>query len=334
MIFWNRCPACQSADLVAVVLPSNVCQSHIDRYGAGIVTDGKYAVCRRCELLFARQRQGADEADSYYQAFAALEKRDYTTYPPPRKFLDAQTRLADKIARLLDQHDLFASRPNTLHVRCECGILLAHLRDNYGIRELHGLDHFESNLRFATLDLGLDHVSFLHPVDLNLPQASAPFDLILANHQLTHALDPTRLLQVLRGALSENGCLVLYNELHHMPLLRQRHLYKSGVISYHKQLLTQRSLENYCRLVGLRPRLVDYDTAGISWASGSCSMMVLAWRDEPLPAEQLAPARRLELLAAIRQGKRKHWLHELERRLWPWNKSPARNTKSETNMNA
>jgi hypothetical protein len=304
MITIHSCPACDHQALLDATLSTNVTADDVKRLGSGLLVDSRFALCPRCELIFARNRQDDSEADDYYRAFAVLEKRDYAVYPPPGDFVDAQTKFSQFLLDLLDRQQILHGNLRVLNIRCELGIHLARLRDHYGVRALYGLDHFESNLRYAREDLGLEHIAWLHPAKLTVPFAPVEYDLILANHQLTHALAPAELTRRLKQWLAPKGLLILYNELDHAHLFRDTRFFRQGMISYHKQLLTQRSLENICRLNGLEPRLLVRDAQGMRWASGKHSMIILAHARPPLPANQLDPAEPKELLRMIRRGER------------------------------
>lgn len=304
MITLNSCPACENQVLADVTLSTNVTADDVQRFGTGVLVDSDYAICPRCELIFARNRQDDAETDDYYRAFAVLEQRDYAVYPPPRDFVDAQTRFSHALLDLLDRQQILHSRLRVLNIRCELGIHLARLRDRYGVHALYGLDHFESNIHYARNDLGLAHVALLHPAKLEIPFDLPEYDLILANHQLTHALAPAALMRRLKQLLAPKGLLVLFNELDHARLFQDAKFFRQGIISYHKQLLTQRSLENFCRLSGLEPRMLARDAEGMRWASGRHSMVLLAHARAPMLANDLASADPQRLLRMMRRGQR------------------------------
>jgi SAM-dependent methyltransferase len=285
MIRLERCPSCEHDALDAVALPTDLQgQDHVlaARWG-----DSDFRLCRRCELLFAGRRQGPDEAEEYYRCFMELERRDYAVYPPPALFVENQVRYAsDEMGRL---HAAGLIRPGmrVLHVRCECGAHLRELRERYGLQELYGLDHFDSNLRFAREDFGLRHVAPLHPVRLELPFACREFDLILAHHQLTHALDPAGMMRQLLELLAPGGALVLHGEIDHEQWFRRYGSHGEGIITFHKQILTRNSLSNFCRGFGLSPRLLHYYAEGLKWARSHCSMTLSATRQTGAEGERL-----------------------------------------------
>jgi hypothetical protein len=123
---------------------------------------------------------------------------------------------------------------------------------------------------------------------------------------VTHALEPMALLAWLRGLLAENGVLVLYNEIDHMPRFLEGSLYKKGVVNFHKQLLTQTSLNNLCRLAGFETEMLANSSEKIRWASNRGSMVFMLRQGKPLAAADLPPANTADVLAAIATGRDQH----------------------------
>jgi hypothetical protein len=329
----ERCPICESQDFVPVSLPSDLAPEHLERFAAVLIADPRYAVCRRCGLLFARARQSELESEAYYAAFAELEKRDYAVFPPPPDFLAAQALFAERLIGVLERAGILRPQLRVLNLRSECGAILARLRDRHAPRELVGLDHFESNLRHAREVLGLVELGPLGPHGVGVDFAPQHFDLVLANHQLTHALEPETLMSRLVGLLAPDGALVLYNEQNHEALLATHELFAAGVNNFHKQLLSARSLENACRRAGLAATLLDPDPGRIRFASGPFSMIVAARRAERGEVLALLPSRHAELLAAIRRGRRAARLRAQRARLREllgieWLRSRARRSRA------
>ncbi len=276
----SKCPACGSRELRETDLATNLTTQHKALIGPSVIWEASYASCSRCELMFARNRQEREEIDAYYAAFPAIEKRKYTVYPPPEEFIELQTAFSERLIGKLRDARLISPDISVLNIRCECGIHLARLRDDYDIEEVYGLDYFDSNLRYAREQLGLNNVDMLSPYLDELPFGQKKFDLILANHLLTHALDPMELLQLLRDRLSPGGAIVFFNELDHIPLMDMKKTFSRGVVSYHKQLLTKASLENMLQSAGYGTEWLDYDPVGIRWASGRYSLSIIGRPDK------------------------------------------------------
>ncbi len=307
MIELARCPACSGEALDAVALPVDAADPRLAAFAHVLIADSDFALCRRCELLFARRRQGPEEREAYYRAFPEVEGRAYAdVYPPPDDFLRAQTDFSEYLVGVLDRAGLLRPGQRVLNLRCEFGAHLDRLRRLHGAGELYGLDHFESNLRYAREVFGLTHLALLDPFELSIPFDPPHYDLVLANHLLTHALEPMALLARLRELVAPGGALVLYNEIDHLPVLRRRKRYARGYNNYHKQLLTRRSVVNVCALAGLEARLLSCEAKGRRWAASGHSMVLLARPCEPLAPDALPPGEPDETHAAVRTGRRAH----------------------------
>ena len=132
MITLKHCPACETPDPIAIGIPTNVTAADEERFESGVVADSRYAVCSRCDLLFARRRQDETDVDAYYRAFQVIEKRDYAVYPPPQFFLQQQQKFSNWLLTELQPADI-SDVKSVLNVRCENGIHLANLRQRFGI---------------------------------------------------------------------------------------------------------------------------------------------------------------------------------------------------------
>lgn len=297
----TECPACECAELTAVDMPNDLKYLPPDQITPTLILDSSFALCPTCGLLFARNRESLEEMQEYYSLFAKLEKKEYAVYPPPREFVEVQSRFAETVTGWLDRAGVLKPEMRVLNLRCECGAILARLRDHYGMTHLYGLDHFESNCQYARDDFGLPNVDLLDPAVTRIPFADTKYELILANHQVTHALRPMELLDELRGLLAPDGVLVLFNEVDHAHLLQSGPAYGRGVINFHKQLLTRGSLENMCALAGLDPQFIWRDDAGQRWASSRSGMMLVARAAEPRSVDRLPAIDVSEFLQAADQ---------------------------------
>jgi SAM-dependent methyltransferase len=90
---------------------------------------------------------------------------------------------------------------------------------------------------------------------IDLPEPKHPFaiktfDVIVANHFLTHAHDPRALMAYFRSILSEDGTLILYNELDHDLSLKSMTAYARGLNFFHKQLFTRKTLIGFVQACG------------------------------------------------------------------------------------
>ncbi len=302
----TSCPACNCGDLVDVGLGTNLTSEHIQLIGDTAIWQADYASCPNCELMFARNRQDETETDEYYAAFKVIEKRDYAVYPPPQKFIDAQESFSERFVGRLAEAGLINASMSVLNVRTEYGVHLARLRDVYGVQDVYGLDHFESNIEYAQKDLALKNIELLDPRVADLGFGDLKFDLILANHQLTHALEPMEILARFKNRLKPGGTVVFYNELDHMGIMDLPKTFRRGVISFHKQLLTRNSLENMLKLAGYATSFIDYDPVGIKWASGRHSMVIGGTPAKAIKPDQVSHPGSPSLYDAYEAGLAKH----------------------------
>jgi hypothetical protein len=117
------------------------------------------------------------------------------------------------------------------------------------------------------------------------------------------------LLAHLRQLLTDDGAVVLYNEIDHMPRFYEGSLHKKGVVNFHKQLLTQDSLYNMCRLGGFEPKLLACHPEKIRWASNRGSMVFVLRKGESISPDALPVFDRNEVLDAIAEGRAKYDRH-------------------------
>ncbi len=314
MQWLDRCVVCGHDELVAVDLPLKTSADHLAEFQSLVVVDSAFALCRRCDLVFARRRQSPEEELRYHEAFHEFKLGRYIQYPPVPTYLENSRRVAEQGVSLLDREGLLRSDIKVLHVRCEGGAQLALLRDRYGISQVYGLDYAEPNIRYAREDLGLANVAMLQPVDFSVPFEEKQFDLVCAAHQMTHALEPMRLLARFRELLAPGGALVLYDEPDHIPSFRDGTDHARRIIRFHKQLLVQSSVDNMCRLAGFDARLIDYATESVRWARNANSMTLLLRPNQPTRPDELRPEQGDEILAALRRGRRMRPVFQVKRR--------------------
>ena len=97
-----------------------------------------------------------------------------------------------------------------LEIRSRTGSNLETLRRLYGA-EVYALPMFESQKVIIESFFDLPAEGLIDFEDFSIPY-EGPFDLILCNHMLTHAVAPERLFAALRAALKPNGHIYFYNE--------------------------------------------------------------------------------------------------------------------------
>ncbi len=251
----TSCPGCEGEDIVAVFPYNDLRYLGHDVDPDLAVSD--FHLCRSCGLMYARRRQAAADFASYYERFAEWENRSYAVYPPPEKFIQGKKDAAVEITQVLAEQGLLRPDARVLHVRADGGALLAHLRDAHGVQAVYGLDVFETNRRFARDHFRLPEVEPLAYGEFRIPFGSTRFDLIVANHLLTHACRPRQAMAVLRERLSPEGALFLYNEQDHLlGFGRGASFLRDGINNFHKQVLYESSLLTLLRLGGFSGTVV------------------------------------------------------------------------------
>lgn len=312
----EACPGCGGTDLEPLPITTDVEVKGLREQLPILIDRSDYHLCSRCELVFARHRHhaqaGRPDFDTYLEAFIEAENREYASYPPPLEFVRNQvTNGCDEAERLAAVLPL---RPGmrVLHVRCESGALLAYVRSRFGIEDVHGLDYFESNLRYAREDLRLPDVRPMRGWSVDPSLFDTRFDIIVANHQMTHALDPQETLTGLMDLVADDGVLLLVGEVDHANFLARYGSPLRGVNAFHAQLYTRNSLLNTCRAAGLQAELLHYHSEGLQWARPHCSMTVIARRGgRPDPFETDLDAWRSAFQAWQRRGRPPHPLRRL-----------------------
>jgi SAM-dependent methyltransferase len=297
------CPGCGGAALEEIC-PYNDLR-YLRRGDDADLARSDFVLCRRCGLMFARRRQVIEAFAEYYARFAEWESRTYAVYPPPEGFIRGKTVAALEIARVLAKLDLLRSSGPVLHIRADGGALMAHLRDDYGVSNVYGLDVFDSNRRFAAERYGLGNVAPLAYGEFRIPFESVRFHLIVSNHLLTHAGRPRDAFAVLRQHLSPGGAIFLYNEQDHAVAFTERASFlRDGINNFHKQLFSADTLLTFLRLSGVEGQIVEYRNG---------SPLVVARPAAPmLPSELPVKDFRPELEVA------RSWARAHERR-WRWN---------------
>ena len=147
----------------------------------------------------------------------------------------ANSRHLEILGSLLD-----LKTPRVLEIRSRLGSILAGLRRLYG-GESFALPMFPSQ-RFLIQEVyGIPAEGRLDFDQFTIPY-EAPFDLILSNHMLTHAVRPREFLQTAWSALRPGGHLYLYNEpLEEEFLLHEKSMFNT-LNAFHFQAFNRESL--------------------------------------------------------------------------------------------
>lgn len=250
MIQLPDCPACSDTK-IREIYPYNDLVYRSEPEARAIDTSC-FCACDTCGLFFARRRQHLDSVTEFYAHFAQFENRHYAVYPPADNYVRGKEKTATRICMLLEERGLLKQDLEVLHARCDCGTLLAMLRERYGVSRLFGLDYFDSNIRYAGEVLSLPNIAKLDAGRF-VDAFDRRFDLIVSNHMITHALEPLRFCATVRGLLKPGGVVFFYNEPDHETLMaKESQQLDWGINAFHKQLLTRLSLGGILRRAGFQ----------------------------------------------------------------------------------
>ena len=186
---------------------------------------------------------------------------------------------------------LTLSDPRVLELRPRFGAIGAALRRQFG-GETCALPLFEAQqiivreVYGTRADALLDYDQFAIPYD-------GCFDLVVANHMVTHAVRPAAMLAAIRARLAPGGHLYLYNEPDEADFLDSGKSMFKTLNPFHLQTFDPPSLTRLLQAAGFR-------TVFSTHYQGNC--VVLAEVAEPClePLGAKARARRLARYAAAR----------------------------------
>lgn len=269
----DACVGCGGKSLRPVYRNNDL--THLDKPMDPRWRNSDFVICQRCGLLFAQWRQTKPFADHYYSYFAEYEHRFYNQFPLPETYVQGKHVAAGEVISLMQEQGVVDPRQRVLQLRCDCGAFLARLRDEFGYQQLFGLDYFDTNIRYAREILKLENIGKLSAADLNTPFGQQKYDLIISNHQITHAFRPAEWLVATRALLAPGGTVVFYNEQDHARVFRSRGLNR-GINNFHKQLLTERSFTNLAAIAGLDARLIGLRKNTMVFAARACEPVAAA----------------------------------------------------------
>jgi SAM-dependent methyltransferase len=273
----DKCPCCFAAK-PEFLFDANDLSAHVfvDRR----LKRGRYSLCLACGTIFAAVRPRPEAADTYYELFPELEEKTHNIYPPPTRNSKGKIARANEILRLIEEKGLLKPDMSVLHIRSDVGALLKALRNRLPRATLHGLDYFENNVRYLREE-GFE-VSRLSAAAIAVP-AGARYDLILANHVFTHALEPRADLARLRSALKPGGHILFYSEVDHSVLFDPASALFSriDVINYHKQLFVPETFEALLRNAGFDCQFLGRQRFLMTYLAAPSADIV--------PAPQVAP---------------------------------------------
>jgi SAM-dependent methyltransferase len=272
-----------------------------------------YAICHVCGMVFATQRPAGDGLAFLYSRFdeflgrteetleaavgddAAAERRLSAGWlvseeagvaaedwlPEVLAFRVAEGYHADIISALVP---LQGAR--ILELRSFDGYMLQQFKGRHGAADVVAMAMSEAQRRM---------IERLHDVparvidfdEMALPDGE--FDLVVARHMLTHALNPERFWESITRAVAPGGWLYLYLENDDAVMFAKLKNLFGEMKCFHFQNFDLASLARVLRFRGFTPTFIRHPKAGKS------EMVCLARREparfEPIAAEALAARR-------------------------------------------
>jgi SAM-dependent methyltransferase len=311
MITLTSCPGC-SHDRLIPALPGSGRSDNslgrllgrplpIDINGFDLAAHAKsaWSVCGNCGLMFAANRPDAQGLESWYPPlFQLSEERGYNTWPLPPNYIEGKRRAAAQLFERLNKTGIFEGAKTLIHFRTGPGHFLESVRRAYPHLDAYGLEYFEHPARHAKQLMGESRVAQISTPEPKHPFPVKRFDVIVANHFLTHAHEPKAFLAYLRSILSDTGTLVITNELDHALSFKSLTAYPRGLNFFHKQLFTRATLIPFLASCG-------FSSIDISEAPGKTPkyIMLLCRKAAEVPQ---APQDSKPPLALIRGWRWKH----------------------------
>lgn len=269
----------------------------------------EWRVCSGCTLIFCLKRPDLEEAESWYgELFRSVERRNYDVTPLPREYLENQVSFAREFAATLKAGGVLDDVGSVLHLRCNAGHILYEVLQLRPGAEVYGIEYFDAPAAHAAALLGQDLIRVIKVPEPRNPFVRTKFDLILAEHYLTHAHNPAEYLDYLVSLLSPGGKLVIFNEQDHELSMKRRQHYRRGINFFHKQLFTRRTLHDFLCSRELAVSELPHPR-GRKWAVSNHSLLFVCQKGHSAP---LASGSSEEAMALM-QG----WLalHRRQRRI-------------------
>jgi len=319
------CPGCGGTtrepvcEVNGLVLLASMRDSPLCRY--------EYALCRSCGLVYATCRPEGDELTYLYSRFDEVLGRadDEETAARQDAVSDAErASIAARLSRgwLVTEEgnpsddawmpDVFEERVlNSFHVnvvgslvpvegkrvlelRATTGFMLDVLRRRYGAAEVFAMPMSE---RHALI---IDALNPMPTAMIDFDRLDVPFegsfDLILARHMLTHALEPGRLWRLLADRVPDGGFVYFYLENDDRFMFEARRKNLIGELkAFHFQNFDLDTLARMLRFNGFEPVFVRHPRPGKS------EMVCAARRDARVRPAAMPEAAFNERLAMYRR---------------------------------
>jgi SAM-dependent methyltransferase len=251
-----------------------------------------YALCRRCGIVFARRRPVGARFRHMLERFEETLGRDGEEHRGTRVLGSGaltDSEVADLRARIA--HPMFAGEyprvkdrvhlphllrdrlavaphveilsslvtlnaPRVLELRPRFGAIGASLRRLFG-GETFALPLFEVQQFLVREVYGTRADSLLDYDSFSIPYDGA-FDLIVANHLLTHAVRPADALATVRQHLAPGGHVYLYNEPDEADFLETGKSIFNTLNAFHLQTFEAQSLARALLATGFEPLFVGH----------------------------------------------------------------------------
>ena len=252
-----------------------------------------YALCHRCGVVFARRRPVGERFRFLVEHFeetigrVPVDEQRGTKVLGSRRLSDeererlrtraAQPMFASEVPRqknrqylpqlLRDRLAVAAhieilgslltlERPRVLEIRPRFGAIGGALRRLYG-GETFALPLFEAQQLLVREVYGSCAEHLLDYDAFSIPY-SGDFDLVVANHLLTHAVHPQQTLATIRQRLAPGGHLYLYNEPDESDFLESGKSMFNTLNAFHLQTFDAASLVRALQCAGFEPVYVGH----------------------------------------------------------------------------
>jgi len=306
-----HCPGCRGAESTPVcefnglILLESMRSSPLCRYD--------YAMCGDCGLVYATRRPEGEELTYLYSRFDEVLGRaeDEQTGGRTTEVSDEErAEIRSRLGRgwLVSEEggpaddewlpDVFEERVlNSFHVnligallpmrgarvlelRATTGFMLHTLRERYGAAEIYAMPMSE---RHAIV---IDALNPMPTAQIDFDRLDVPFegtfDLILARHMITHALEPERLWALCAKRLKPGGHVYFFLENDDRAMLQDKRKNLFGEQkAFHFQNVDLPSMARVLRHNGLDPVFMRHPRPGRS------EMVCLARRDPSVTAARM-----------------------------------------------
>jgi SAM-dependent methyltransferase len=285
----TACPVCGGEERTLVVeyngllLLDSLRESELARYD--------HSMCHSCGLVYATRRPEDEEYDFLMSNFdeslgrggdknkldkdRPLTEDEQTQMrqrleagwlvseerQPPRKewypsLRNDRMKTSTHVDLLASAMELHGAR--VVELRSKTGGLLDAIRQWFGA-EVHAVPAFASDQFIIEAAYGIPADGLMDFEALDIP-VEGDFDLILAKHMLTHAVNPERLFAMLRERLRPGGCVYLYQENDDSAVYEKGTNLFTEMKAFHFQNFDVKTLGRCLRRQGFEPEFILHVT--------------------------------------------------------------------------